>query len=112
MAVRLVRGFRACPRLVINRFAIRQKSTSATNRQNVDEAIAENRKCRVDLATAFRGLDRYKMSEGVCTHLTMMAPAASGEGRVMLMIPHGLHWSRVNVNSLFTSLHHLSGTVG
>lgn len=25
----------------------------------------------------------------------MMAPAASGEGEVMLIVPYGLHWSEV-----------------
>jgi len=27
----------------------------------------------------------------------MIAPALSGDGEVMLMIPHGLHWSQVAI---------------
>lgn len=65
-----------------------------------DYAKEANWKCRQDLATAFRGLHYYGMSEGVCTHLTMMAPAMSGDGEVMLMIPHGLHWSQATPSSL------------
>ena len=72
----------------------RQKSSSAQP-NSVEKAKEVNWKCRQDLATALRGLHWYGLSEGVCTHLTMMAPALSGEGEVMLMIPHGLHWSQV-----------------
>ena len=79
------------------RLVTRQKQTSV----NVADATTANRKCRVELATAFRALEKLGMSEGVCTHLSMMAPAANGDGRVMLMIPHGLHWSTVRRNIRF-----------
>ena len=69
--------------------------SSSTEPSSVENAKEQNWKCRQDLATAFRGLHWYGLGEGVCTHLTMMAPALSGDGEVMLMIPHGLHWSQV-----------------
>ncbi|KAL9979598.1 hypothetical protein ACROYT_G017279 [Oculina patagonica] len=75
----------------------KSSSTQPNSAQNAKEA---NWKCRQDLATAFRGLHWYGLSEGVCTHLTMMAPAMSGEGEVMLMIPYGLHWSQATPSSL------------
>ena len=83
----------------------RQKSSS-TLPSSAENAKEANWKCRQDLATAFRGLHWYGLSEGVCTHLTMMAPALSGEGEVMLMIPHGLHWSQVckKLINLFTCI--------
>ena len=80
----------------------RQKSSS-TQPSSVESAKEANWKCRQDLATALRGLHWYGLSEGVCTHLTMMAPALSGDGEVMLMIPHGLHWSQVCNSFYFRS---------
>ena len=74
---------------------VRQKSSS-TQPSSAENAKEANWKCRQDLATVFRGFHYYGMSEGVCTHLTMMAPAMNGDGEVMLMIPYGLHWSQVN----------------
>ena len=62
----------------------------------VKEAKEANWKCRQDLATAYRGLDWYGLSEGVTSHLTLKAPAANGDGEVVLMISHGLHWSQVS----------------
>ena len=76
---------------------MRQKSSS-TQPDSAENVKLVNWKSRQDLATAFRGLHFYGLSEGVCTHLTMMAPALSGDGEVMLMIPYGLHWSQVCSN--------------
>ena len=74
--------------------SVRQKSSS-TQPSSAENAKEANWKCRQDLATVFRGLDYYGLSEGVCTHLSMMAPAMNGDGEVMLMIPYGLYWSQV-----------------
>ena len=73
---------------------VRQKSSS-TQPSSADNAKEANWKCRQELAIVFRGLHYYGLSEGVCTHLTMMAPAMNGDGEVMLMIPYGLYWSQV-----------------
>ena len=73
----------------------RQKSTDTQPSSAENAAREANWKSRQDLAIAFRGLHCYGLSEAVCTHLTLMAPAMSGEGNVMLMIPYGLHWSQV-----------------
>lgn len=61
-----------------------------------EEAQAENWRRRVDLAASYRILEKYNLHEGVCNHLSMMAPAANGDGEVMLVIPYGLHWSEVS----------------
>ena len=50
-------------------------------------------------ANTLLGFEYYDLHEGVCNHLTMMAPAKSGQGQVMLLGPHGLHWKEVS-NSL------------
>ena len=50
-------------------------------------------------ANTLLGFEYYELHEGVCNHLTMMAPAKSGQGQVMLLGPHGLHWKEVS-NSL------------
>jgi len=55
----------------------------------------ENWKRRVDLAVAYRGLAKYEMYEGVSDHATVLAPTLARKEPVMLLIPHGLHWSRV-----------------
>ena len=77
---------------------LQRPKSSESNLSPAETAARTNWKCRQDLATAFRGLDFYGMGEGVCTHLTMIAPALNGNGDVMLMIPHGLHWSQVCSN--------------
>ncbi|EDO43435.1 predicted protein, partial [Nematostella vectensis] len=59
-----------------------------------------NWQARVDLAAAYRGFEMMNMHEGVCNHLSMMAPGKHGTGRVMLMIPYGLHWSEVTASCL------------
>ena len=90
-AINPIRGFHKPWPVSVSK---RQKSSSSQP-SSVEKAKEVNWKCRQDLATALRGLHWYGLSEGVCTHLTMIAPALSGDGEVMLMIPHGLHWSQV-----------------
>ena len=60
--------------------------------------IEANRRARIELAAAYRGLEKLNLNEGVCNHLTLVAPAANGNGEVMLVIPYGLHWSEVSVS--------------
>ena len=59
-----------------------------------------NKNVREDLATSYRGLYLYGLSEGICNHLTAIAPARKGKGNVTLVIPYGLHWSEVRSDSL------------
>ena len=67
---------------------------------------AENWRLRRHLALAYRLLDRLHLNEGVCNHLTVMAPAQNGQGEVMLVVPgvlpdgSALHWSQVTASSL------------
>ncbi|XP_013402792.1 uncharacterized protein LOC106168318 [Lingula anatina] len=63
-------------------------------------AQAANRRARVALAGAYRGLDKLGLNEGIDNHLSVRAPAANGEGEVLLLIPYGLHWSEVTASSL------------
>lgn len=54
------------------------------------------RSARLELAAAYRGLDLLGMNEGVCNHLTVMAPRADGKDEaIMLVINYGLHWNEV-----------------
>lgn len=53
------------------------------------------RAARLELAAAYRGLDQLDLNEGVCNHLTVMAPRADGKGQTMLVASYGLHWSEV-----------------
>ncbi|XP_013388724.1 uncharacterized protein LOC106157575 isoform X1 [Lingula anatina] len=78
----------------------RLKSSAALSSAYITSAQAANRRARVALAAAYRGLDKLGLNEGVCNHLTLRAPAANGEGEVMLLIPYGLHWSEVTASSL------------
>ncbi|XP_064619940.1 putative aldolase class 2 protein PA3430 [Lineus longissimus] len=61
---------------------------------------AANRQARVELAVAHRQMDSLGFSEGVCNHLTMMAPATDRDGEVMLVCAHETHWSKVTASSL------------
>lgn len=72
-----------------------RQSSTASKVLSVEEARSENWRRRVDLAASYRIFEKFNLHEGVCNHLSMMAPAASGEGEVMLIVPHGLHWSEV-----------------
>ena len=61
-----------------------------------ENARRENWRRRVDLATAYRAFEKLSLNEGVCNHLSMIAPAANGsDENVMLIVPYGLHWSEV-----------------
>lgn len=100
--------FRRLPRTAIP--ACRLSSTTSKTLLG-EETQAENWRRRVDLAASYRILEKYNLHEGVCNHLSMMAPAANGDGEVMLVIPYGLHWSEVSnlllsfMNEESTSLH-------
>ncbi|KAG0728408.1 Adducin-related protein C1289.14 [Chionoecetes opilio] len=59
-----------------------------------------NKAARLELAAAYRGLDQLGLNEGVCNHLSMMAPYADGQGKAMLVISYGLHWSEVTASNL------------
>ncbi|XP_064637158.1 putative aldolase class 2 protein PA3430 [Lineus longissimus] len=78
----------------------RGRRTLVTKASATEDAAAVNRKARLELAVAYRVLDRYGMNEGVCNHLTLITKATNGEGQVMLLIPHGRHWSQVTASSL------------
>jgi hypothetical protein len=47
----------------------------------------ENVRIRRQLALSYRILDRLQLNEGVCNHLTAMAPAKNGQKQIMLVIP-------------------------
>lgn len=54
------------------------------------------RSARLELAAAYRGLDQLGLNEGVCNHLSVMAPRADGKDEIiMLVVNYGLHWSEV-----------------
>lgn len=59
-----------------------------------------NKAARLELAAAYRGLDQLGLNEGVCNHLSIMAPRADGEGQIMLVNSYGLHWSEVTASNL------------
>lgn len=65
-----------------------------------DNPWGSNRAARLEMAAAYRGLDQLGLNEGVCNHLSMMAPRADGKGQTMLVISYGLHWSEVTASSL------------
>lgn len=89
--------FSRLPRTAIS--AGRPLSSTISKTPLAEEARAENWRRRVDLAASYRILEKYNLHEGVCNHLSIMAPAASGDGEVMLIIPYGLHWSEVKASS-------------
>ncbi|XP_064624226.1 putative aldolase class 2 protein CC_1201 [Lineus longissimus] len=59
-----------------------------------------NQKGRQELAVAYRALERFGFHEGICNHVTLVVPAAGGSDTVMLLVPYGIHWSRVKASSL------------
>ncbi|XP_019629692.1 PREDICTED: uncharacterized protein LOC109473949 [Branchiostoma belcheri] len=78
---------------------------STSTAQQADEDILrnaqkQNLQTRIDLATSYRAMEYYNLHMGVCNHLTALCPAASGEGTVMLLVPHGTHWSQVTASCL------------
>lgn len=64
------------------------------------EAVTKNSDIRRQLAIAYRGLDKLGLNEGICNHLSAMAPARSGEGQVMLLAPLHQAFSEVTPESL------------
>jgi len=72
-----------------------QKPQLADHVRDEKWIAAENWKRRVDLAVAYRALEKYGMHEGVCNHATVMAPTVARDEQVMLLVPHGLYWSQV-----------------
>ncbi|KAK4324179.1 hypothetical protein Pmani_005182 [Petrolisthes manimaculis] len=65
-------------------------------------SFGENMSARLELAAAYRGLDQLGLNEGVCNHLTVMAPTAHDKqgGNIMLVVNFGLHWSEVKASEL------------
>ena len=64
----------------------------------------KNYQRRIDLAAAYRGFEKYGFHEGVCNHLSAIAPASNGQGEVMLITPYGFHWSEVDKGLEFAYL--------
>ena len=64
--------------------------------------MEENTRIRRQLALAYRLIDRLELNEGACNHLTAMAPAKSGDGEVMLVVPgeHSIHFLKMNIIDL------------
>lgn len=83
------------------RLLTRAFTSNSPKPYTVPEGVwGRNKAARLELATAYRGLDQLGLNEGVCNHLTVMAPRADGEGQTMLLISHGLHWSEVTASNL------------
>lgn len=59
--------------------------------------VRQNAETRTRLAAAYRGLEGYGLNEGICNHLSAIAPGVAVDEDIMLIIPHGLHWSEVQV---------------
>ncbi|GIY07584.1 adducin-related protein C1289.14 [Caerostris darwini] len=59
-----------------------------------------NKEIRFRLASAYRGLDSYGLNEGVCNHLSAIAPSSKTDEDIMLIIPFNLHWSEVTPSCL------------
>eukprot|EP00111_Clytia_hemisphaerica_P007856 TCONS_00022831-protein len=85
----------------------RFKGTTTLDNQNKsvnneEEIWKENWKRRCELATAYRGLAKYNMHEGVCNHLSVKAPSLhkKGERQVMLTAPYGIYWTEVTPRHL------------
>ncbi|XP_068201968.1 putative aldolase class 2 protein RP493 [Palaemon carinicauda] len=65
-----------------------------------ENAWGRNRAARLELAAAYRALDTLGLNEGVCNHLSVVAPTADGRGEGMLVLPFGMHWSEVTASNL------------
>jgi len=52
---------------------------------------------RIDLAAVYRLLDKYKLNEGICNHLTALVPGTTDR---FLVIRYGLLWSEVTASNL------------
>jgi len=75
--------------------SLRQQTQLAEEDRDERWIAEENWKRRVELAVAYRALEKYGMHEGVCNHITVMAPTVVRKEPVMLLVPHGLYWSQV-----------------
>lgn len=80
LAFRFYRNFSKC-------------SNASPNNGRADK----NAEIRTRLAAAYRGLDFYGLNEGICNHLSAIAPGVEVDEDVMLIIPYGLHWSEVQL---------------
>lgn len=83
----------------------RAKSTSTHTQPKMTfgefrEIAAENWERRCDLASAYRGLAKYNLHEGVCNHLTVRAPSVNSDGDVMITAPYGLFWTDITPHDL------------
>lgn len=63
----------------------------------IDGYDADVWRARVDLAAAYQLCDAYGYNEGVCNHLTCVAP---GRDDAFLVAPYGLAWSEVTASNL------------
>ncbi|XP_064109857.1 putative aldolase class 2 protein PA3430 [Macrobrachium nipponense] len=80
---------------------VRAYTSSSPKPYTVPEsAWGKNRAARLELAAAYRTLDILGLNEGVCNHLSVVAPTADGKGEGMLVLPFGLHWSEVTASNL------------
>lgn len=69
-----------------------------------------NKAARLELAASYRILDSLGLNEGVCNHLSVMAPRADGQGDGMLVFPYGMHWTEVTASNL-VSVEYKDGSV-
>ena len=75
-----------------------------------DAARLQNKKLRIDLAAAYREFDRLNFNEAIDNHLSVMAPAADGSGKeVMLIHPYGIHYSEVQYGHKMQYANNLRG---
>jgi len=68
--------------------------------EHEDNIIAENWRLRCELATAYRGFEKYNMHEGVCNHLSVKAPSLYHKEDIALIIPYGMYWGDVTPDCL------------
>ncbi|CAH1270206.1 ADD1 [Branchiostoma lanceolatum] len=91
-------------RPLISRVGTRGVGNTSTAQQADEDILRnaqkQNQQTRIDLATSYRAMEYYNLHMGVCNHLTALCPAANGEGTVMLLVPHGTHWSQVTASCL------------
>jgi len=65
-----------------------------------EDAASRNTALRYQLAVVYRTLERLNLSEGICNHLSVLAPARSGHGQVMLLAPLEQGFGEVTPDSL------------
>ncbi|GFQ70429.1 adducin-related protein C1289.14 [Trichonephila clavata] len=85
-----LKNFRSC-RSFIRHFS---SNSTLSSRKEINKEI------RTRLAAAYRGLDSYGLNEGVCNHLSAIAPSSKIDEDIMLIIPFHLHWSEVTPSKL------------